>query len=200
MNDELSGQLVGTRYRIPQYAQGSLWLETETDRVKLEGETGLFTLTAPAQMLTLRYGHEIGPALTVLGWKADSLEWDGTVRMGGYVDALQLAEISGFGAVAVLFLGGQPLNAQANVAPPVKLRNTDVYVSPDFYTGIVDEIDETCSTWLVGEDSALLTLAQDALMNKLRVWFTGRLADHNSGWEKQFALPLLLEAVTIFTP
>lgn len=200
MNDELSGQLTASRYHVPEYAQNLLWLQTEAECVQAEGASGIFTLTTPTPTLTLRYGHENGPALTVIRWRPDNLEWDGTVRVGGYVDALHLSDIPGFGAVALVFLGGQPLDAGVTLMPPAKSRQLDVYTPPDFYTGIVDEIDETTSTWLVGEDSALLTIAQDALMNKMRVWFTGRLADHNSGWERHFTLPLLLEALTLFGP
>jgi hypothetical protein len=198
MNDELSGQLADARYPIPDYAQRCLWLQTEAEAVQVEGPNGLFRLTTPASMLVLRYGHENGPVLTVLKWKPDNLEWDGTVRVGGYVDALHLSDIPGFGAVGLVYLGGQPLDAATSPVLPAKSRRLDSYESPDFYTGIVDDIDETTSMWLVGEDSTLLTMAQDALMNKMRVWFTGRLADHTSGWDRHFALPLLLEAITLF--
>lgn len=198
MNDELSGQLADGRYHIPDYAQKCLWLQTEAESVQIEGQSGLFSLTTPTPMVTVRYGHEHGPVLTVLKWKADTLEWDGTVRVGGYVDALHLSDIPGFGAVGHIYLGGQPLGAEVNPISPAKSRHRDIYTPLDFYAGIVDDIEETTSTWLVGEDSTLLTMAQDALMNKMRVWFTGRLADHNSGWERYFALPLLLEAITLF--
>jgi hypothetical protein len=200
MNDELSGQLTSPGYRLPTYAQRHLWLEAEAGVAHLEGERGLFALPAPAERLILRYGHEAGAVLAALRWSADTLDWDGVVRLGGFVDALHMAEVAGFGAVGLLFLGGQPLQPQALVGMPASRRAADEYAPPDYFGAVDDTVDETTTTWLVSEDSPLLTLAQDALMNRLRVWFTGRLAAHQSGWERHFALPLLLETVTLFGP
>ena len=44
----------------------------------------------------------------------------------------------------------------------------------------------------------MLTLAQDALVSKLRVYCFGRLAEEDGGWHEHFALPILLEAMTLF--
>lgn len=201
MNDELSGQLTAASWRIPEYARSALWIETDSDSVQTEGERGLFELNTPAQELVVRYGHEAGPALALLRWQPDSLEWDGTVRVGGFVDALHLAEYPGLGAVGILHLGGQPLKPDVSMEHSGAQRlNAHTYEPPDFFAGAADELTETTTTWLIGDDSPLLTLAQDALMNKLRVWFSGRLAAHKSGWDKHFALPLLLESVMLFTP
>jgi len=91
MNDELSGQLT-SGWPLPGYAQGMLWLDTEAGTVQAEGAHGLFQLTAPSPLVTLRWGGEAGPALAQLRWRTDSLEWDGVVRIGGFVDALHLTE------------------------------------------------------------------------------------------------------------
>jgi hypothetical protein len=196
MNDELSGQL---GWKIPDYAQGALWLETESGLFRVEGETGLFALAAPTQALTLRWGNEAGPALAHLKWKADNLKWNGVVRLGGMVEALHLMELPAMEtSIAVIHFTGRPLRSDALPYAPPKQRQKASYTPPDFLESLEEAVEDTTTTWLVGDDSPLFSLAQDALTNKLRLWVSGRLAEASSGWETLFALPLLLESVTLF--
>jgi hypothetical protein len=117
MNDQLAGQLGWT---IPAYARDLLWLESEAGAVPVEGAAGLFTLDAPASVLTLRWGGAAGPALKQLRWQVDSLEWDGTVALGGFIDSMHITEIEGLPApIVVLSLGGQPLKPGVK---PIKSR------------------------------------------------------------------------------
>jgi len=198
MNDQLSGQL---GWKIPPYARDMLWLASDAGAVKLEGERGLFTLDAPAQTLTLRWGGENGAALAQLGWQADSLEWDGTVRIGGYVDAMHITELEDLPApITVLQVGGQPLKPGVSAYPTRATRRNVPYPVPSFFDGLADAIDETVTTWMALEDSPALTLVQDALVSKLGVYLFGRLAAQNAGWHEHFALPIALEGVTLFAP
>jgi hypothetical protein len=195
MNDELTGQLGSD---LPLYAQSSLWLETESGVVQTEGESGLFELDAPARLLTLRWGHKTGPALAHLQWQIDNLNWDGNVRIGGMVEAIHLTELPGLETtIVVVHLSGRPLKASALPYGSPSQRNRMSYEPPDFLESLVEDVDETTTTWLVGDDSPLYGLVHDAMLNNLRVWFTGRLAEDGSGWDKLFALPLLLETVTL---
>ncbi|MBZ0301824.1 MAG: hypothetical protein K8J31_18900 [Anaerolineae bacterium] len=201
MNDELSGQLVASHWRIPEYALDSLWLETESEALQTTGATGLFELTVPAPMLTLRWGGDSGPALARFRWQADNLGWDGSARIGGYVDALHLTSLERSElAVAVLTIGGQPLRPGAVVYPDMHARNRVPYPVPSFEDGLADDVAEDVTTWLAPEDSPLMTLAQDALMNKLRVYCFGHLAAAAGGWHWHFGLPILLESITLFAP
>ncbi len=198
MNDQLSGEL---GWKIPAYARDLLWLESDSGAVRLEGERGLFTLPAPAQALTLRWGGAAGAALARLPWHVDSLDWDGVVRIGGYVDALHITERDDFPApLTILQVGGQPLKPGASAFPGRAQRGSVPYAVPSFFDGLADEIDETVTTWVALEDSAPLTLVQDALVSKLGVYLFGRLAEQRAGWHEHFALPLALEGVTLFAP
>ncbi len=198
MNDELSGQLAGPGWQIPDYAQRAIWLETESGVVRTEGPRGLFTLAAPAEWLTVRFGHAAGPALTRLRWHPDNLEWDGKARVAGVIEALHLTGRTVPGVtIGVLHLIGQPLSIAALPYPSPDERTGDVYHLPEVVP-LAGLIDETLTTWLVGEDSPLMGLVHDAFSNGVRVWFTGELAEEDSGWERFFALPLLLETVTLF--
>lgn len=199
MNDELSGQLTDADYLLPDYAQNSLWLQTETDSVQLEGENGLFELSTPAQHLYLRWGYAEGPVLARLRWQADSLEWDGRVRIGGAVESLHLSEVADTELViATLYTIGQPLMPTAQPYATTAERKHSTYQAPAFLDDVDTDAPDSFTTWLVAEDSPLLTMAQDAMMNKHRIWLHGKLADEGSGWDTLFALPLLLDGLTLF--
>lgn len=200
MNDELSGQLAAKGWRIPEYAQHMLWLESDSETVKVEGHAGLFELSVPAAKLCVRFGHPQGAVLARLAWQPDNLGWSGRVRVGGFVDGLHMSHMGAveefFGVIA---FGGQPLKPGAALYARAADRQQPIYTSPNFYDLIDDEVPETTTTWITSEDSPLLTMAQDAMMNKSRVVFTGRLAS-NDNWDKRLALPLMLESVTLFAP
>jgi hypothetical protein len=200
MSNELNGQLT-SRWTIPLYARDALWLETDSGAVRADGEKGLFTLDAPTSMLTLRWSSVDGPALARLAWKAGNLEWDGTVRIGGYIDAIHLTEIPGVSfPITVIYMGGQPLKHDLVPYPTNTLRAHPPYRAPDFHSGLASELPESVTTWLVSNDSPLTVMAQDAMLNDLRLYLFGRLADDKSSWGTHFALPLLLEAITLFGP
>lgn len=200
MNDQLSGQLTA-RWTIPAYARELLWLETESEAVQAQGAHGLFTLTAPAEWLTLRWGSAEGASLRQFRWQVDSLEWDGAVRLGGYIDAMHIAELPPLpDPVVVLSVGGQPLKPGIKPYPDLADRRAVPYPVPSFHDGLADEVDETVTTWMAFEGSPALALAQDALVSKLRVYLFGRLAEQAWGWHDLFALPLALEAMTLFAP
>ena len=200
MNDQLSGQLTST-WRIPAYARDLLWLESESGVVKAEGAQGLFTLSDPAAVLTLRWGGADGPALRQLRWQADSLEWGGDVQIGGYVDALHITEMDELpAAISLLHIGGQPLKPGMAAYPNRAARAHVPYPVPSFFDGLAEDVPETVTTWLALEDSPVLILAQDALVSKLRVHCFGHLAEQNAGWHDLFALPIALSGMTIFAP
>ncbi|MDZ4763566.1 MAG: hypothetical protein SGI73_03370 [Chloroflexota bacterium] len=218
MNDSLTGQLTGN-WAIPPYARAMLWIETSDALVQTQGEHGTFALPSPADLVTLRWGNDApsaaslgegeryevgaGTALARLRWKADALDWDGQVRIGGYIDTMHITPISGLDderALVVLSVGGMPLLPSVQPYPDAAARRNVPYPFPAFREGMAEDVPETITTWLALDDSPVLTLAQDALVSKLRVYVFGRLADERAGWHKQFALPLLLESMTLFAP
>ncbi|MGB1285627.1 MAG: hypothetical protein ACPG7F_03750 [Aggregatilineales bacterium] len=199
MNDELTGQLCDT-YRIPAYADGLLWLSTDSESVPVEGETGLFELSMPAQTLTLRWGAADGAALTQLRWQPDNLAWNGSVRLGGMIQALHLVMLPRMEDFPLLLLDveAQPLLPATKQATSGRERRNYPYTVPDFFDGIDGELDPDFTTWLLPEESALAGLVQDAMMNHRNVNFYGTLAPQDDPWHAHFALPILLERVSLF--
>ena len=126
----------------------------------------------------------------------------GSVRIGGFVDSLHLTTVERTEdiAVALLTVGGQPLKPTFSPYPDMHDRHRVPYPVPSFEDGLADDIAEDVTTWLAPEDSALVTMAQDAMMNKLRVHCFGHLAPAAGGWHWHFGLPILLESLTLFAP
>lgn len=198
MNDELNGQLT-SNWLIPAYARDMLWLETPAETVRVEGAHGAFSLSVPAGILTLRWGGENGSALARLRWQVDTLEWDGSVRIGGYIDALHITESLDLpDALTILQVGGQPLNPGVQPYPTFAFRKRVPYDVPSFFDALADDVPESVTTWMALADSPVLVLAQEALVAKMRVHCFGSLADENAGWHEAFALPIVLEAMTLF--
>lgn len=200
MNDELSGQLTSD-WVIPNYAQSALWLVSEHESVQTEGVYGLFTLTVPTRTLILRWGAENGPALAALTWQVDSLAWDGLIRLGGYVDALHVMALPlTADPVTVIHVGGQPLKLSETGYPSAEKRQSVPYPAPNFNASLAQDVAESVSTWLIPEKNMFGDMVQQAMLRNLHLQVFGRLADDASGWDEHFALPILLNAVTLFGP
>jgi len=198
MNDELSGQLC-RQWNIPNYAQNHLWLDSESGAVRCEGGKGLFELEAAAQILTLRWGGAAGPPLPQLRWQADHLQWDGSIRAGGMVEALHLMEMPQLDLpVAVIYFSAQPLKPGIKPYPDVMQRQQTHFAVPDYLDAVDDDIQPQLLTLLTTGDSTLTTAAQDAMLNKMPLHAYGHLSDEEQGWHHFFALPILWESVTLF--
>mgnify|MGYP006274752317 CR=1 FL=1 len=198
MNDATSGQLTNT-WQIPAYAQGMLHIDSGTGLTLAEGPTGLFELDAPSEVVTLWWGSVGGSALTQLRWQADNLEWDGRVCIGGGIDAVHIMTLPGLeGALSVLHVDGQPLRPEFNPVPLASQRRLLPYPLPDFLEAIDEDVEPSNTTWLVAEDSPLSAIAQDAMMNNLHIALQGHLADETQGLHTHFALPIVLDAITLF--
>jgi len=200
MNDETNGQLTDD-WVIPAYAQGMLWLETGEHFTRLEGQYGLFKLEYPATDLRLHWGKEAGVTLREFTWRSDTLDWQGEISQGGYVEAVHITTLPGLDFdVAVISLWGRPLRAAFQPYPTAGQRGQVPYASQPFESGILEASTEALTTWLVHAESSLLTIAQDAMMNDGQLHMWGRLAAEATGFHRHIALPLLLEAVTLYPP
>lgn len=202
METQQHGELAQTNWKIPDYAQALLWVEGDFNGVRIAGETGAFVLDESPEYVTVRWGGGEGAALARLAWQGkETLGWDGGVRVGGYIDAVHITEIPGLESpVMCFFVGGQPLKQDFSPYPTAAKRGDTPYLAPDFYTGLAAEVPESTSCWLVSAESLLADTVREAMSNSLRLYLFGHLAAESGGWHRLFALPVLLESVTVFAP
>lgn len=200
MNDDLAGQLTSD-WRIPDYAQNRLWLDSDSSSAQCEGENGLFELDAPAQVLTLRWNGEDGLPLTQLNWQIDNLQWDGSVRLGGLVEAVHLTELPDVDfPMAIIFFSGQPLRPETSPYSKPMLRGQAQFTAPDYLDGVDDELDPMTVPLITFADSPLVTIAQESLTQHIPLHIYGTLDNSDANWHDYFALPIVWESVTIFAP
>jgi hypothetical protein len=195
MNDELNNQLT-SQWQIPAFAREKLYVTTQTDSAQVSGENGLFSLSEPTTMVTIRWGSTDGTPLCQLRWRADSLEWSGFIRVGGMVDAMHYTSMENEEtALAIITASVCPLFPNTARYPRL---NISVSNTPrvDYFEGLDREQEPRLITWLVPYLSPLLPLCQDALSNKLMVYFWGYLAD--KGNLDRMITPFILQEMTLF--
>lgn len=200
MNDERSTQLAQGCWSIPRYAQAALWVQAEHGEcVQAEGPLGLLSFSAPASQLALRWGSARGPILRLLAWQSDSLGWRGEVRVGGLLETIHYAAWDDDEALlACLSVSGQPLWPRLTPFWGAEQRATPPSM-PDFYEGFPQEEDLQMTTWLVPGDSPFLPTLETALSQQTPLYLFGHLAQDGTPWPAHFALPIVLEAMTLFS-
>jgi len=200
MNDDLAGQLTH-QWHIPDYAQNRLWLDSDASSAQCAGKHGLFQLQAPAQTLTLRWNSDDGLPLTQLNWQIDNLHWDGSVRLGGLVEAIHLTHLPDIEfPMAIVFFSGQPLRPNTTPYPDAKKRDTSRFAIPDYLEGVDDQQEPMTVPLITFADSPLVAIAQESLTQKNPLHIFATLANNDAHWEDYFALPIVWESVSVFAP
>lgn len=194
MNDEKTNQLC-EGWQIPPYLQGKLYVSTPHESVKVEGKTGEFALQTPSDTLTLRVGAEDGVPLTQLRWRADSLGWRGEIRLGGMVDALHMVGANTDSPIGIAITTVQPLYPTAH---PLKLDSRQLPIALDYLASLDREEPLHTVTWAMSYDSPLFAMVQDAMSNKLTVFFFGQVYTQKQMQDGRGIFPLALEALTLF--
>ncbi|MCS6836281.1 MAG: hypothetical protein NZ750_09720 [Anaerolineae bacterium] len=199
MDDERSTQLAQDRWSVPRYAQSALWAQAEHGEcVRAEGPQGLLSFSVPPSLLALRWGSAQGPILRLLSWQSDSLGWRGEVRIGGLIETIHYAAWDDGQLLACLSVSGQPL--WPRVAPFWGAgQRSAPQPMPDFYEGFPQEEDFQMTTWLVPGESPFLPTLETALGQQTPLYLFGRLAQDATPWPAHFALPIILEAMTLFS-
>ena len=184
-------------WEIPTYAQLYLKITTDTGHESpVIGEHGEFTVEDTPTTITVWWGHA---PLTQLRWTSGSLDWDGTVRVGGFVTAIHMTELQAIDMpLAIITLEAYPLKPSVVSFLSPQERDNLPYTPPDCLEGIDDETQEGVTTWIAEIDSPLTGVIQDAMSQGHRLYAFGQLAPEAHGWHQFFALPILLESVTTF--
>ncbi len=192
------GQLT-SNFRIPSYAQDMLYLVSAGTATPARGKQGHFGMErAPELPLRLVWGGANGPTLAVWQTIPDqgNLEWDGRVRVGGFVQRLHARELGGLEIVIAEVVGGSfPVDHVG--LPSLDEMRRGIFARPS------DEepLDQDQSyPFIILAESNLASLVQDALVSGIAVDAYGALASEAGGWHEVVGLPLLLDTLTLLAP
>lgn len=185
------------QWKLPTYAQPYITINTPIyQQLHVDSAVGKFEIEKMSEIVTVSWDNA---PLTQLAWQADSLDWDGSVRLGGFVTAIHFTYMAQLEMdLAVMTVEAYPL--KPDVKPYLKAtdRAKTPYQPTDFLSGVDDDQSEGVTTWLADMDSPLVGLMQDAMNQGYRVYAFGQLTSDEQGWQNLFALPILLESVTSF--
>ncbi len=192
------GQL-SSDFRIPSYAQDMLYLVSAGTATQVEGGHGHFSLeAAPEFPLRLVWGGPNGPIVAV--WQSipdpTKLDWDGRVRIGGFIERLHARELGGLEIVIAEVVGGSfPVDHVG--LPSLDEMRRGIYARPSDK----EPLDQDQSyPFIILAESNLASLVQDALISGIAVDAYGALASEAGRWHEVVGLPLLLDTLTLLAP
>jgi hypothetical protein len=194
----IDGQLTAD-LRLPAYARDMLYVVTENASAQTRGKNGLFSLdVAPDGSLRLAWGAPNGPMLAI--WEAIpqslKLDWDGRVRIGGFIERLHALEVGGLEVIVIEVVGG-PFAADYVGLPSLDDMRRGVFARPPDVEPLgKDQV----YPFIVLAESNMAALAQDALVSGLSVDAYGALASDEGRWHEVVGLPLLLDRLTLLAP
>jgi hypothetical protein len=180
---------------VPEYAREYLWLKPDKGEAVKVGNDGRFSIP-PSLSVELRWAHPEGAVLAI--WRQDpippyTLEWDGIIRLGGFVERTHILEVDELGIMVVELVGG--------AYSPDKI---DLPSLEDLQAGPFEREEETDPSrdnhWyslLVSTDSPFADFLHHALVNGTAIDCTAVLGDEEGGWHEIVGLPLLVESVTL---
>ena len=186
-------------WEIPSYVQNHLWVETETEVAQSTGMHGHISTTTSPNILLLRWGSATGAPLNQFSYQQGMVDWRGEVRLAGDPDSIHALELADLDiTLAIILFSGQPLQAHTQPYPPASERAALETYETDYWHGVNSDIPAGLTSWIADAESPLVSLLQEAMMNRHQVYVFGRLAPEHLGYHYRFALPILLEAVTVF--
>jgi hypothetical protein len=184
---------------LPNYAQKNLWLRTATGQAIHLGPDGSFTLPV-SDRLELRWAHAEGPVLTywqsLAGENRYHLEWDGLIKLAGFVDRTHILEYHGLSLMMAELIGG---------AYPANYRRwptlEDLQKQPFTREEITSDPgqDKHWYSLLLPTDSPLADFVHHALVNGTAIDAVATFGDEIGKWHKLVGLPLLLESLSLLS-
>lgn len=199
----IDGTLVAndSPWRIPPYAREMVWVRQGDHAAQARGERGAFSVAASDEPLVLVWGAADGSPLAV--WPPPEpgapfvAGWNGTARIGGFVERLHVQETHALDLV-IAEIDGAPLApdyrrlptlAEMRAAPFRRLPEPDL-ASTTRYPYFV----------LAPVDSVLAEYLHHAMVSELAVNCFAALGSQEGDWHTLVGMPLLLESLTLLAP
>jgi hypothetical protein len=202
----ISGYLVAEEadWQIPAYAQNMLWMQQDAHAAQTHGPRGAFTLDVPGEgvaAMQLVWGAAGGPPLTV--WHRPEIEapfvvgWQGTVKIGGFVERLHALTVRGL-ALVVAEVEGSLLPAHYRRLPTLVQMQSVPFIRQDADAQPLTR--DHVYTFIAGTDTIQAEYLHHAMISELALDCYATLAPQKGQWYEVVGLPLLLEAVTLLAP
>src|SRR5260221_8322742 len=104
----IAGKLTD-KFRLPEYAQAMCYIVTAVGTVQAHGPHGNFTLENELDSpVSLKWATPDGP--TLAHWaqvpSPHQLNWDGRIKVGGFIERLHARELGGLEVVIAEIVGG----------------------------------------------------------------------------------------------
>jgi len=185
-------------WHIPAYAQDMLWVQQEARAAQTSGPRGSFSLESTDEPITLTWGTAGGPSLLICEpIPGDSVGWQGTVGVGGFVERLHVLETHGLELVVA--------EIQGSLLPPNYRRLPTLAQMRESVFRRVTDADhplppEATYTFIAMADSIHAEYLHHAMVSELAVDCLGTLGPQQGHWHDIVGLPLLLDAVTLLAP
>lgn len=171
--------LVKMNWRVPAYAQDRFVIRTDIDFVNLH------------------WLDVNGPVLVY--WeppaRGESINWDGTVSVGGFIERLHARRIAGVDFIVAEVVGGA-FPADYTNLPTMADMSAGIFARPpDIGPADVGQM----YPFIFEADSHFAALAQDALVSRLAVDVIGHFAPDEDRWHEVCGLPLIADTLTLLS-
>lgn len=192
------GQLSDS-YSIPAYARNMLYVVIGGGHaLKVSGKQGRFH-PAPVTGGTARiaWGTAEGPILAQ--WEkvgGANLQWEGRVKVGGFIERLHSCEVGGLEIVIAEVVGG-PFPTDHVALPSLSDMRRGIFSRPSDAEPLAKD---QVYPFIILADSNFAAFAQDAFVSGIAVDAYGVLAEDEAQWHEVVGLPLLLDMLTLLAP
>ena len=183
---------------LPDYSQSLWWLSNERGEAVQIKPDGSFEIS-PSLKLELRWAHPAGAVLN--RWQIDpvppyELQWDGIIRLGGFIERTHIVEDNGLGLLVAELVGGaypqtyQGLPSLADLqAKPFVRDETEADPSGDGHW----------YSLLVPLESPFADFLHHCLVNGNALDCQCSLGDDESAWHELVGLPLIVEGLSLLS-
>jgi hypothetical protein len=190
-----------TKWPIPLYAQGMLWVRCGEQAVQASGPHGAFTLETVQDDMVLAWGVTEGPLLArwTIAEPGDPiiLNWAGSVGVGGFVDRLHILDTRGL-EIVVAEIEGNLLPADYHRLPTLADMRRGLFRRSD--EPALPNSDPAVYTFLALADAVHAEYLHHAMVSGLAVDCFATLGPQDGRWHEIVGLPLLLDSISLLAP
>jgi hypothetical protein len=187
--------------RLPDYAREMLWLKPNNAHPVKINPDGSFHGFATCTHLELRWANPAGAVLTTFNFdteqRGEQLDWDGWVRLGGFIERTHILEHDGLPLMIIELSGG--------AYPPTYRRwasREDLIAGPFSHEEENIHDPSRDGHWyslLLPLESPLVDFVHHALVNGNAIDCLAEFSQTEMGWHELVGLPLIVDSLTLLS-